>query len=103
MRLSVEDAVAKALDSNRDLRAAARLLDEAEGHREGAGILPNPELEFGGGPGLYARTLLSLAFGIRRHFGQRLVAPVLPPSIKQVTLEMDLDDRPMRWDLSPSA
>lgn len=55
LRFSVEDAVAKSLESSRDIRAAARLIDEAQGRRESAGLMPNPELEIGGGPGLYAR------------------------------------------------
>ena len=53
MRFSAEDAVAKAIAENRDLKAAGFLIREAEGHREGAGRLSNPELEITGGPGTY--------------------------------------------------
>lgn len=53
LRFSVEDAVAKALAGNRELKSAAYLIREAEGRRDGAGLLPNPEFELTGGPGAY--------------------------------------------------
>ena len=40
------------------------------------------------------------AFGIRRRFGERMVEPVLPRSLGRVTLEMVIDGRHDRWDLS---
>jgi cellobiose phosphorylase len=54
---------------------------------------------YSSGPGLFARALLSHAFGIRRHFGERVVAPVLPASVGRVTVEMEIGGRQMRWDL----
>ena len=56
---------------------------------------------YSSGPGLYTNLLLSHAFGIRRRFGERVVEPVLPPSLGQVSLEMTIDGRQERWDLSP--
>jgi cellobiose phosphorylase len=58
---------------------------------------------YSSGPGLYTNLLVSHAFGIRRHFGERLVAPVLPRSLGRVTLEMVIDGRPVRWDLASPA
>jgi cellobiose phosphorylase len=55
---------------------------------------------YSSGPGLYTNLLLSLAFGIRRRFGERTVAPLLPRSLGRVTLEMVIDGRHDRWDLS---
>ena len=54
---------------------------------------------YSSGPGLYTNVLLAHALGIRRRFGARLVAPVLPESVGRVTLEMAIDGRPRRWDL----
>jgi cellobiose phosphorylase len=51
-------------------------------------------------PGLYTSLLIRHAFGIRRHFGERIVQPVLPQSLGQVSLEMTIDGRRRRWDLS---
>ena len=33
---------------------------------------------YSSGPGLFANLLICHALGIRRHFGERVVAPVLP-------------------------
>jgi cellobiose phosphorylase len=55
---------------------------------------------YSSGPGLYTNLLLSLALGIRRRFGERVVEPVLPRRLGRVTLEMDVDGRRNRWDLS---
>jgi cellobiose phosphorylase len=55
---------------------------------------------YSSGPGLYTNLLLRHAFGIRRHFGERIVQPVLPRSVGRVTLEMVVDDRRERWDLA---
>lgn len=54
LTFTVESAVAHALAHNRDLLAASRLVEEAQGRLDGAGRPANPELEIGGGPGLYA-------------------------------------------------
>jgi cellobiose phosphorylase len=54
---------------------------------------------YSSGPGLYTNLLLCRALGIRRRFGQRTVAPVLPRGLGRVTLEMDLDGGRERWEL----
>jgi cellobiose phosphorylase len=48
---------------------------------------------YSSGPGLYANLLLRHVLGQRRHFGERISAPLLPPALGEVTLAMDLDDR----------
>jgi cellobiose phosphorylase len=58
---------------------------------------------YSSGPGLYIDLLLCHALGLRRRFGQRIVAPVLPGRLGQVALEMDLDGGRQRWELSPGA
>ena len=55
---------------------------------------------YSSGPGLYVNTLLSHAFGIRRRFGERKVEPLLPQRLGRVVLEMTVDGRPERWELS---
>jgi 1,2-beta-oligoglucan phosphorylase len=55
---------------------------------------------YSSGPGLYTNLLLRHAFGIRRHFGERIVQPLLPKSLGQISLEMTIDGRRERWDLS---
>ena len=55
---------------------------------------------YSSGPGLYTNVLLSYALGIRRRFGERMVEPVLPRGLGRVTLEMVIDGRPDRWELS---
>jgi cellobiose phosphorylase len=55
---------------------------------------------YSSGPGLYTNVLLAHALGIRRRFGERTVQPVLPRSLGRVMLEMVIDGRPARWDLS---
>jgi cellobiose phosphorylase len=54
---------------------------------------------YSSGPGLYVNLLVRHALGIRRRFGERVVAPALPPGLGPVTLEMELADGPRRWDL----
>lgn len=68
LRFTVEQAVAKAIEANRDLRAAAHLVNEAQGRREGSGHLANPELEIGGGPGLYGTDAAIAEIAIRQKF-----------------------------------
>jgi cellobiose phosphorylase len=58
---------------------------------------------YSSGPGLYIDLLLCHALGLRRRFGSRVVAPVLPGRLGQVALEMDLDSGRQRWELSPGA
>jgi 1,2-beta-oligoglucan phosphorylase len=55
---------------------------------------------YSSGPGLYTNVLIAHALGVRRRFGERVVAPVLPRSLGRLTLEMIIDGRPHRWDLS---
>jgi 1,2-beta-oligoglucan phosphorylase len=55
---------------------------------------------YSSGPGLYTGLLLCHALGIRRRFGERIVAPVLPRKLGRVTLEMDLEGGRERWDLT---
>jgi 1,2-beta-oligoglucan phosphorylase len=43
--------------------------------------------------------LIRHALGIRRHFGERIVQPVLPRSLGHVKLEMVVDGRRHGWDL----
>jgi cellobiose phosphorylase len=57
---------------------------------------------YSSGPGLYTNLLLSHALGIRRRFGKRTVQPLLPHWLGPVALEMVIDGRRARWDLSPS-
>jgi len=54
---------------------------------------------YSSGPGLYTNLLLCHALGIRRRFGERVVAPVLPRGLGQVAVEMDLDGGRERWNL----
>ncbi|MGE3872118.1 MAG: cellobiose phosphorylase [Parvibaculaceae bacterium] len=41
---------------------------------------------YSSGPGLYANMLIRLAFGRRRHFGERIAAPLLPSRLKGAKL-----------------
>ena len=52
---------------------------------------------YSSGPGLYTGLLLCHALGIRRRFGERIVAPVLPRKLGRVTLEMDSEGGRERW------
>ena len=58
---------------------------------------------YSSGPGLYTNLLLCHALGIRRRFGERVVAPVLPRRVGRVTVEWVVDGREERWDLGPLA
>jgi cellobiose phosphorylase len=55
---------------------------------------------YSSGPGLYTNVLISHALGVRRRFGERVVAPVLPRALGRIRLEMVIDGRHERWDLS---
>jgi 1,2-beta-oligoglucan phosphorylase len=55
---------------------------------------------YSSGPGLYTNVLVAHALGVRRRFGERMVAPVLPRSLGRVTLEMVIDGRHDRCELS---
>jgi cellobiose phosphorylase len=54
---------------------------------------------YSSGPGLYTNLLVCHALGLRRWFGERITRPVLPPGLGRVTVEMQLEDGPRRWDL----
>jgi cobalt-zinc-cadmium efflux system outer membrane protein len=68
IRLTVEQAVSKALAANRELKAAAYLVTSAQARRSGAGLLDNPEAEFGAGPGLHAKGTFYMQAEIRQKF-----------------------------------
>ena len=51
---------------------------------------------YSSGPGLYTNLLLGYALGIRRHFGERRINPVLPSWLGPVTLEMQIGERQVR-------
>lgn len=55
---------------------------------------------YSSGPGLYTNVLLCHALGLRRRFGERVVAPVLPAGLGPVTVEWEVDGRKDRWELS---
>ena len=54
---------------------------------------------YSSGPGLYVNILICHALGLRRRFGERVVAPVLPRRVGRVTVERVIDGREERWDL----
>ena len=68
LSFTVESAVARALEANRDLRAAAFIVDEAQGRLDGAGLMPNPELETGFAPGVTASGAYRFSAGITQRF-----------------------------------
>ena len=47
---------------------------------------------YSSGPGLYTNVLVGYAFGVRRHFGTRVVTPCLPAALQGLRLEWS--DRP---------
>jgi cellobiose phosphorylase len=57
---------------------------------------------YSSGPGLYANLLLRHALGLRRQFGKRVWAPLLPRALGEIILELDLDDRRQRWTFPPA-
>ncbi len=57
---------------------------------------------YSSGPGLYTNLLLRHALGTRRHFGERIVAPVLPKNFGEVTLETTHDGRRRLLPLAPT-
>jgi cellobiose phosphorylase len=69
--------------------------------REGAVAVDGGWRIYSSGPGLYTRALLQHAFGIRRHFGERLALPALPGSFGRVILETIVDGRRHRSEISP--
>jgi cellobiose phosphorylase len=57
---------------------------------------------YSSGPGLYANLLLRHALGLRRRFGTRSAAPLLPRALGETTLELDLDNRRQCWFFPPA-
>jgi cellobiose phosphorylase len=68
--------------------------------REGAVPVDGGWRIYSSGPGLFTNVLVRQALGIRRHFGERIAAPVLPISFGAVILELTLDGRRQEWRLS---
>ena len=88
--------------SSSDAAFSDRYRAQAEWPRVKAGSIPvdGGWRIYSSGPGLYTNLLLSHAFGIRRRFGERIVDPVLPPSLGRISVEMNVDGRQERWDLA---
>ena len=78
-----------------------RLADCISQRRKGSVAADGGWRVYSSGPGLYTNLLVCHALGIRRRFGERVVAPVLPKGLGPVTLEREVDGRRERWDLSP--
>jgi cellobiose phosphorylase len=55
---------------------------------------------YSSGPGLYANLLLRHALGLRRRFGERVVAPVLPAALGELTLATTLGGARRSWTVS---
>ncbi len=55
---------------------------------------------YSSGPGLYTNLLVRHVFGLRRRFGERLHAPLLPRSQSGVTVELTLDGERQHWTWS---
>jgi cellobiose phosphorylase len=47
---------------------------------------------YSSGPGLYANILIRLAFGRRRHFGERIASPLLPSRLADAKLSVAIED-----------
>jgi cellobiose phosphorylase len=56
---------------------------------------------YSSGPGLFANLLIRHALGIRRHFGESVTIPVIPPSFGPVTLELTVDGTRRTWMVGP--
>lgn len=69
--------------------------------REGAVSVEGGWRIYSSGPGLYTNLLLRHALGLRRRFGARTVAPVLPAGTGPLAFEWVIDGRRERWDLTP--
>ena len=57
---------------------------------------------YSSGPGIYTGLLLCHALGLRRWYGARVTAPVLPERIGPVTLTREIDGRAETWTLGPA-
>ena len=69
--------------------------------REGAVPVEGGWRIYSSGPGLYTGLLLCHALGLRRWYGERVTAPVLPARLGAVTLTREIDGRAERWKLRP--
>lgn len=85
--------------SSSDAAFADRYAADAEWPRVKAGSIPvdGGWRIYSSGPGLYTHLLLAHAFGIRRRFGERVGEAVLPASLSDVGVEVDLDGRTVPW------
>jgi cellobiose phosphorylase len=54
---------------------------------------------YSSGPGIYASLLLGRLLGLRRHFGECSVVPLLPARVGDVTLDMEIEGRRARRSL----
>ncbi len=57
---------------------------------------------YSSGPGIFTGLLLGRALGLRRWYGERVLAPVLPERIGPVTLTREIDGRTESWTLRPA-
>ena len=57
---------------------------------------------YSSGPGLFTNLLVRHALGLRRHFGQAIAAPMLPPSFGGLKLELTIGGRVEAFDLRSS-
>lgn len=58
---------------------------------------------YSSGPGLFANALIRHILGIRRHYGERIVAPVLPADIAELSVDLTVDGHRRAWDLAGKA
>ncbi|MBL9059250.1 MAG: hypothetical protein JNK88_04400, partial [Mangrovicoccus sp.] len=88
--------------SSSDAGFADRYLAGAEWERmrDGSVALDGGWRIYSSGPGLYVRLVLAFALGLTRRNGQRGVAPLLPPGLGPVRLELDLEGGREGWDLA---
>jgi cellobiose phosphorylase len=57
--------------------------------REGSVAVDGGWRIYSSGPGLYVNMVIAHALGVRRHFGERLVNPCLPASLRGLRLQWD--------------
>ena len=88
--------------SSSDAGFADRYLASAEWQRmrDGSVALDGGWRIYSSGPGLYVRLVLAFALGLTRRNGLRGIAPLLPPGLGPVRLELDLDSGREGWDLA---
>ena len=68
--------------------------------REGAVAVDGGWRIYSSGPGICTRVLLQHAFGMRRHFGERIALPALPRGLGCIILETMVDGRRHRSEFS---